>query len=125
VKQSAGPDHFGLLHESDAAIAHSAVKVVDVVKTAIGEQLVDKRPKVFGGLQFGTVRGLEDEADAVRYGHVFRAVPARLIHLQHDALRGPAPTKLAKSARMSSNISLQTASATFHTVRPLAGSTKP
>src|SRR5215475_5153562 len=37
-------------------------------------------------------------------------------------LVGPAPTDLAKSARMSSNISLQTALAMFHTVRPLAES---
>ena len=33
----------------------------------------------------------------------------------------PAPTASAKSARMSSNISLQTALLTFHTVRPRAG----
>ena len=37
----------------------------------------------------------------------------------------PAATDLAKSARMSSNISLQTALATFHTVWPVAGSTNP
>jgi hypothetical protein len=37
----------------------------------------------------------------------------------------PAPTDLAKSARTSSNISLHTALAMFHTVRPLAGSTNP
>jgi hypothetical protein len=37
----------------------------------------------------------------------------------------PAPTFLAKSARISSNISLLIAVATFHIVLPLAGSTKP
>ena len=37
----------------------------------------------------------------------------------------PAPTASAKSARISENISLQTALLTFHTVRPLVGSTNP
>jgi len=47
--------------------------------------------------------------------------------LDDDTMRlvAPAPTDLAKSARMASNSGLQMALAMFHTVRPVAGSTKP
>ena len=90
----------------------------------IGERLVDERPEVLGGLQLGTVRRLEDEPDAIRYLEVLRPMPAGVVELQDDAL-GPAPTDLAKSARMASNISLLMLFETFHTVWPVADWTKP
>ena len=69
--------------------------------------------------RFGIVaQGLDPAADKTRAKA--EAEAARL-----TLAVGPAPTDLAKSARTSANISLQTALAMFHTVRPLAGSTKP
>jgi len=77
VKQGAGPDHFGLLHQCDAAIADCAIKCCDAVEAAIDERLVDEVPKVFGRLQLGTMGGLEDETDAIGDDQVFRDASGR------------------------------------------------
>jgi hypothetical protein len=61
--------------------------------------------RLLGRLQFGAVRRLEDEPNAVRQGQVLQAVPTRPVELDHHAL--------------------VVADATFHIVRPVAGSTKP
>ena len=125
MEQRAVADRVRLLHDGDAAVANRLIETFDGVEATVGKRFVDKRPKMLGRLQFGTVSGLEDEMNAIGHAHIVGAVPTGPVELQHDALFAPAATDLAKSARMSSNISLQTALATFHTVWPVAGSTNP
>jgi hypothetical protein len=56
------------MREGEAAFADCVVKTFDTVETAIGQRFVDEGPKMFGRLQFGTVGGLEDEADTIGEG---------------------------------------------------------
>jgi hypothetical protein len=79
---------------------------------------------MFGRLELATV-AVEHEANAVGQGEVLRPCQPAFSSVKHDALVGPGPTDLAKSTRMSSNNSLQTALAMFHAVQPVAGSRKP
>jgi hypothetical protein len=93
------------------------IEALDGGDAAVGERFVDELPKVFGRLEFGTVGGLEYETNALGHAEVLGSVPAGIV--------SPAPTDLAKLAKMTSNNSLQTALAMSPTVRPVAGSTKP
>jgi hypothetical protein len=126
MEQRACADRVAVLDQGDAAFADGFFEVLDGLEIGVGERLVDKCPKALGGLQLGTVGGLEDEADAVggtvRFSGPCQPAPSSCSTMR---LFLPAPADLAKSARMASNISLQTALETFHTVAPLAGSTKP
>lgn len=94
MEEGAGADHFGLFHQSHAAIADRLVEALDVFEAAVGERLVDELPEMLGRLQFGAVSGLEDQPDSFGHIDVFRTVPAGLIDLQHEgACRGrPRPT---------------------------------
>jgi len=77
-------------------------------------------------LQLGTVRRLKHEPDAIGYNQVFRPMPSGTIELKDDPfVCASTRPDLAKSKRMASNNSLHTAFETFHTVAPVAGSTKP
>jgi hypothetical protein len=40
VKQDADLDHFGLIHQLDAAIADHLIKALDSIEASIDEQLV-------------------------------------------------------------------------------------
>jgi hypothetical protein len=68
--------------ESNAAITDRLIESVDVLEAAVGEHLVDERPKVLGGLQFGAMCGLKDEADAFGDGQIFRTVPASVCRVE-------------------------------------------
>src|SRR6266446_60425 len=96
MEQGAVADGVELLSEGDTAVADRLVEALDGFEAAIGQRLVDKGPEMFGRLQFGAVRWLEDEADAVGQVHVLRAVPAGLVELKDDALAGPGPDRLGK-----------------------------
>jgi len=75
-----------LLHEGDAAFADDLVEAVDGLEVCVGERFIDELPEVLGRLQFGAVRRLEHEADAIGQAQVLRAVPTRLVELDHRAL---------------------------------------
>jgi hypothetical protein len=102
VEEGAGADDLRLLREGEAALGDRLVEVLDGVEVSVGKRFVDEGPQMLGWLQLGTVRRLEGEPDAVWHGEVFRPVPASVVELQHDALVGPAPADLAKSASTSS-----------------------
>ena len=99
MEEGAVTDGVALVCESEAALCDQVIEALDGGEAAVGERFVDELPKVFGRLELGTMGGLEYETNAVGHGEVLGSVPA--------------------------GISLQTALAMFHTVRPVAGSTKP
>ena len=133
MKVRAGADHFGLHGECHASLGDRLVQIVERLEVAVDQRLVDEEPQVLGRLQLGAVRRLIDEPNAVGNGEVVRPVPAgpnlpasgRTSSCTTARFFLPTPIDLAKSARMASNISLQMAFETFHTVRPVAGSTNP
>lgn len=86
MKERGGFYHFALLDEGEATFSDSLVKFGEGLETAVGEGFVDECPKMFGGLQFGAVRGLKDETEAVGNGEVFRAMPTGVVELQDDPL---------------------------------------
>ena len=100
------------------------VEGLDGLEVTVEEGLVDERPQVLGGAARGWGR-LEHQADAVGHGEVLWPVPACVVDLQDDALLLAATTDLAKSASTSSKYALEMLLETFHTVEPVAGSTKP
>lgn len=89
-------DRVRLLSEGHAPISDRAVQAFDSGKAAVGEGFVDKGPKMFGGLQLGTVGGLEHETDAVGNGQVLGPVPAGIVELEHDALVGSGADRFGK-----------------------------
>jgi len=72
-----------------ASRCDDGIEIVDCVEVFVDDRLVDERPEVFGGLQFGAVGGLVDRRDAVRKAEIFRAVPAGIVELQHDDAVAP------------------------------------
>ena len=101
------------------------VEVLDGLEVAVDEWLIDEGPQMLGGLQLGTVGGLEDEPDAVGTTRFSGPCQPALSSCSTMRLLRPAPTDLAKSASTSSKYALLMLLETFHTVRPVAGSTKP
>jgi hypothetical protein len=62
--------------EDDAAVADRRVEALDGVKAAVGERFVNEGPEMFGRLELRTVGWLKHQANTLRYGEVFRPVPA-------------------------------------------------
>ena len=125
MEERAGADHFLLAGERDAALTDGLVEVFDGLEIAIDQGLVDEGPQMLGRLQLGAVGGLEDEANAVGHDEVLGPCQPALSSCSTMRFLRPAPADLAKSARMSSKYALQMLLETFHTVWPVAGSTKP
>jgi hypothetical protein len=72
-----------------ASIADGGIEIVDGIEVFVGQRLVDERPQMFGGLQFGAVGRLIDRPNTVRKGQILRAMPARIVKLQHGSAREP------------------------------------
>jgi hypothetical protein len=125
VEERAVTDHLLLVGEGDAALAYGIVEILYGLEVAIDEWLIDEGPQVLGGLQLGTVGGLEDEADAVRNDEVLGPVPAGIVELQHNAPLAPRTDRLGEVGKHELEYALLMLLETFHTVRPVAGSTKP
>ena len=124
MEQRACADSIALLNQGNAAFADNFFDVLDGLEIGVGERLVDKLPKVLG-CSSGLWEGWKTRrmpSGTVRFSGPCQPAPSSCSTMR---LFLPAPADLAKSARMASNISLQTALETFHTVAPLAGSTKP
>ena len=88
--------HLLLIGECDAALAHGLVEVLDGLEVAVDERLIDEGPQMLGGLQLGTVGGLEDEPDAVWNDEVLGPMPAGIVELQHDAPLAPRADRLGE-----------------------------
>lgn len=96
MEQRAGADHVTLLGETDATLGHGAVEFFDGHEVAVDQRLVDEGPKMFGGLQLGTVGRLEHEPNAVRDGEVLGSMPAGVVELKHDALLAAGADRLGE-----------------------------
>jgi len=96
VKEGAVADHFALLSEGDAALADRLIESIQAFEIGVDQRLVDELPKMLGRLQLGTVSGLKDEADAVGNGQAFGTVPAGVVELKNDALRGAGAGRLGE-----------------------------
>ena len=139
MEEGAGADHFALAGKGDAAFADTLFEILDRLEVGIDQRLVNERPKVFGGLQLGTMRRPKHEPDAIRYSQVFWPMPSGAIELKDDPLvcasarRFGEVQKNALEQLLSGALphdallerTLQTAFETFHTVAPVAGSTNP
>src|SRR5829696_5048481 len=81
--------------EPAAALGDDGGELVQRGDMPIGDRLIHQRPETFGGLELRPVGRQEDEADPVRDGQVFGAMPARVVEHEDDA----APTARAGLAR--------------------------
>ena len=95
-------DHRLLLHERDAALAHDFVEVLDGLKVAIDQRLVDEGPQVFGRLQLGLWAGWKTSRMPSGTTRFSGPCQPALSSCSTMRLLGPAPTDLAKSASTSS-----------------------
>jgi len=65
----------------------SATRLLKIGKgreVVVREWLIQNRPEVFGGLQFGRVRGQVDGPDPVRDSQVGRGVPTGIVESKYD-----------------------------------------
>jgi hypothetical protein len=65
MEEGAGADWLSLVHEGDAALTDNFFEVLDGLEVSVDQGLVDELPKVLGRLQFGTMRRLKHEPDAI------------------------------------------------------------
>src|SRR6516165_6385587 len=80
-------DDVGSVEEDAASLGNSGIKVIDGFEVLVDERFVDEGPEALGGLQFGAVRRLIDEPDAVWNRKVLRTVPAGIVELEdNDAI---------------------------------------
>ena len=79
-------DRILLPNKCDAALADNLFEVLDGLEISVDQRLVDELPKVFRRLQFGTIRRLKHEPDAIRYSQVFWPMPSGAIELKDNPL---------------------------------------
>lgn len=84
MKFAVACDECAVLMQIAAALGDGSVEIVERSEVFVGERLVDERPQVLGGLQFGRAGGLIEEADAVWNGQVLWPMPSGLDELQND-----------------------------------------
>jgi hypothetical protein len=70
--------------EDAAALGEDGIQVMDRMEVLVGDGLVDQRPEMLCGLEFGAVGRLVDEPHALRDGQVFRCVPAGIVEFEDD-----------------------------------------
>src|ERR687898_1372677 len=87
----------------------------------IDDRLIHQRPEAFGGLELRTVGRQEDEADPVRDGQVFGAMPARVVEHEDVLRQRPAPVSRAKVASSSAKKGLERPLQRYQTASPLVG----
>jgi hypothetical protein len=63
--------HFALAYEGNAALTNKLFEFLDRFEIGIDERLVYEIPKMFGRLQFWTMRRLKHKPYAIRYSQVF------------------------------------------------------
>src|SRR4030095_8314491 len=73
--------------EPAATLGDDGAELVERGDMPIDDRLIHQRPETFGGLELRTVGRQEDEADPVRDGQVFGAMPARVVEHENDAAR--------------------------------------
>lgn len=87
-----------LLAQVLEACKQGVLELVDGGEDASGERVVGERPEPFGGLQFGTVGGQEDEMHADGDREIRRRMPAGLVEHEHDRLAGSRTNRLGECA---------------------------
>ena len=76
---------FELIAIQDAtALGDDVLKIGKGREMPVGKRLIQNRPEVLGGLQFGGVWGQVDEPDPIRHNQVRFGVPAGVVELKHD-----------------------------------------
>src|SRR3954470_11637448 len=70
--------------EDAAALGHDLLELSKRPEVVVGEWLIQNRPEVFGGLQFGRVWGQVDGPDPVRDSQVGRGVPTGIVEPKYD-----------------------------------------
>src|SRR3954454_9240111 len=93
------PEAELIAFEDPATVCDDAFQIGKGLEVAVREWLIEDGPEVFGGLQFGRVRGQVDGPDPVRHDQVGRGVPAGAVKPKHDdAIPSPAPASRANKA---------------------------
>jgi hypothetical protein len=82
-------DGFSVLIQMAASLSEDLIEIVDGVEVLVGERLIDERPQVLGGLEFGAVGRLVDQPDAIGDGEIFWPVPAGIVELENDDALAP------------------------------------
>jgi hypothetical protein len=70
--------------ENETALCDSLLEIGEGLEVPVAKRLIQDRPEVLGGLQFGRVAGQVDEPDPIREEQVRRGVPARVVEPEHD-----------------------------------------
>ena len=91
VKEGMLANEVGLLLERQAALGLDLLERGEVGEAHIGEWFVGQRPEMLGGLQFGRVRGQDQDVDPLGDVDFLAGVPARPIEHEEDALGGSCP----------------------------------
>ena len=78
------PEAELIASEDPATLCDRAFQISKSRKVAVGEGLIEDRPEVLGGLQFGGVWGQVDGPDPIRHDQVGRGVPAGAVEPEHD-----------------------------------------
>jgi hypothetical protein len=71
VEKGAVTDGVALVRESEEALSDRVIEALDGGEAAVGERFVDEPPKMFGGLELGTMGGLEYKTNAVMHGEIW------------------------------------------------------
>ncbi len=78
-------DLFAVGGESGAAHRDGSVESLEGVDVLVDDGFVNQGPERFGRLHFGSVGGLEQEAQAVRHRKAGLAVPTGVVEHKNDA----------------------------------------
>src|SRR3954463_6855440 len=93
-------------------------------EVVVSEWLIQNRPEVFGGLQFGRVRGQVDGPDPVRDNQVRFGVPPARSSPSTTMRSRPAPASRANSASSAAKNGLETPFEMYQNTSPEIGWTK-
>src|SRR3954471_4077532 len=77
------PEAELIAFEDPATVCDDAFQIGKGLEVAVREWLIEDGPEVFGGLQFGRVRGQVDGPDPVRDRQVGCGVPTGIVELQY------------------------------------------
>jgi len=82
--------------ENATALGDDLLEIGKGREGAIGERLIEDRPEVLSGLQFGGVPGQVNGPDAVGHDRVGRGVPAGVVEPEHDEALASCPSLTCK-----------------------------
>lgn len=85
--------------ENATALGDGLLEISEGLEVAVGERLIQNRPEVLGGLQFGRIPRQVNEPDPIRHGQVRLSVPAGVVEPEHDDAIPSCPSLVCKQCQ--------------------------